>query len=129
VELKFEPGLGMVVKVKARRESRAEPEELLWSLAEHRWAPHPDDDPRTAGFGGIHWSKVVKDLHTGKFFSKSYGYWWSDASAASILVLSLTGVVLYAIPLIKKAGKKRRATAARAADTPFRTAPALETQP
>lgn len=108
VELKHEPQHGMVVKIKAAHDGRSRDREIVWSVAEQTilWRKGP---PAT-GAEPIDWQRVVHDLHTGKLFSRTHGYWWSDAAGAALVLLGLTGGVLYAIPLFKRR-QKRRGTA------------------
>ena len=125
IEVKYEKGLGMVAKVKAARSEKIEPDEVVWSITEGARVIRPEDRPHEAGVMGTNWAKVIKDLHTGKFFSKDNGYWWSDISAGAMLLLSLTGVVLYVIPLVKKrASRKNRLGAVKSQPAvPRRPAP------
>lgn len=102
IELKAEPGQGVVVKVKAPEEADVQPYEIVWSassnaIIERKGAPQQGRD----------WAKLVHDLHTGKFFSRRLGFLWSDSGALAILALGATGVVLYLIPVLKKRGKSR----------------------
>ncbi|WP_425615706.1 PepSY domain-containing protein [Anatilimnocola sp. NA78] len=129
MELKNELGHGLLVKVKVHRDYMADgPEEIVWSVNEQAIV-EKKGDPKA----GMNWGKFVHDLHTGQVFSRSYGYFWSDVSGIAILALGLTGVVLYVIPLVKKAGKKKGAakagnpavTAAALAKKANRPAPAL----
>jgi hypothetical protein len=121
LELKNEPGYGMVVKLKVDRSARTGPEEIVWSFAEQA-VVEKKGDPKE----GMSWHKVVHDLHTGQIFSHEYGYFWSDISGLAILLLGGTGVVLYVIPLVKKAGKKKPAkSAAKPATTGENGSPAL----
>jgi hypothetical protein len=108
IELRNEPGLGPVVKVKIMESAGLEgPEEIVWSVAAAQIVERKGD-PRD----GMDWAKLVHDLHTGKFFSKNLGFLWSDSSALSILLLGITGVVLYVLPIFKKrANQKKRAGA------------------
>jgi uncharacterized iron-regulated membrane protein len=103
IELKDEPGYGLVVKVKAPEDSDVKPYEIVWSASTGS-VIEKKGDPRN----GTDWAKVVHDLHTGKFFSKQFGFIWSDSSALAILALGITGVVLYLIPVLKKRAKKKR---------------------
>lgn len=103
IELKNEPGLGLVVKVKAPEGSKIRPYEIVWSAAQGN-VIEKKGDPKA----GTDWAMIVHDLHTGKFFSKQFGFIWSDSSAIAIVALSLTGVVLYLIPVLKKRNKKKR---------------------
>lgn len=105
IELKNEPGAGMVVKVKADEESGVIPYEIVYSLALGEVIERKGD-----AAAGVDWAKIVHDLHTGKFFSRSAGFLWSDAGASAILFLGGTGLVLYLIPIFKKQAKRRRET-------------------
>jgi len=118
IELKSEPGMGLVVKVKASEESDIRPYEIVWSANAGRIVERKGD-PKA----GTDWAKIVHDLHTGKFFSRQYGFLWSDSSALAILALGVTGVVLYAIPALKKRAKKQKAS------VPVTVRPALPRTP
>jgi uncharacterized iron-regulated membrane protein len=102
IELRDEPRYGFVVKVKAREDAGRRPYEIVWSATTGAIL-EKKGDPQA----GVDWAKVVHDLHTGKFFSKEYGFLWSDATGFAILALSVTGVVLYLIPVLKKREKRR----------------------
>lgn len=108
VELRDENDYGLVVKVKASHEVFQPDREIVWSVASHEIVMKRGDKAE-----GIQWNKVVHDLHTGKFFSDMYGFWWSDLTGIAILALSATGVVLYIIPLSKKWNKKKQPATAR----------------
>ncbi len=97
IELKDQPGYGLVVIVKTPKESGIQPEEIVWSVAD-RAIVHKKGD-KAAGWN---WGKIIKELHTGKLFSGNFGFLWSDASAVSILLLLSTGIVLYIIPYLLK---------------------------
>lgn len=112
IELKREHDLGLVVKVKADEESDVRPYEIIWSVADARVIERKGD-PKN----GTDWAKIVHDLHTGKFFSKRYGFVWSDSGAMAIMALGLTGVVLYTIPVLKKRAKKKAKAAIPTAST------------
>jgi len=122
IELKQEPRLGLVVKVKAPESADVRPYEIVWSVRD-RAVVEKKGDPR----GGLDWAKVVHDLHTGRFFSKQFGFLWSDSGAVAILALGITGVVLYLIPVMKKRAKRRKAAAAQ--NPPSRRVPALAAVP
>jgi len=103
IELKNEPMHGLVVKVKISEEAEVRPYEIIWAANTGR-VVEKKGDPNA----GTDWAKVVHDLHTGKIFSKKYGYFWSDSAALAILALGVTGVVLYCIPLLKKRAKQKK---------------------
>lgn len=120
IELKHEERYGLVVKVKALEHSPLQGAELFWSVAQQQpvlWkerAPAPVQID-AAGAQRVDWAKVVMDLHTGKIFGAAYGWLWSDLTAAAILVLGISGLVMYGITWSKKrAGRRRQAQAARA---------------
>jgi hypothetical protein len=102
VELKHEPDMGLVVKVKAAKSANVAPEEVVWSLSQAALLTREEDEP-----GAWNWQKIVHDLHTGKIFSEHYGFWWSDLTGLSIVLLTGTGLVLYLIPVFKKSAKRR----------------------
>lgn len=105
IELKQEPALGLVVKIRAVDDANVRPYEITWS-AEWACVLEQKGDPAS----GTDWAKLVHDLHTGKFLNRSFGFLWSDLSALALIVLSATGVVLYAIPFLKKRAKRARNT-------------------
>jgi hypothetical protein len=100
IEFKQEPGYGLVVKVKADKRSEMHEQEVIYSVAEGQ----PMVEVKKGNW--------VLDLHTGKIFSRLWGYWWSDAAAVALVALSITGVVLYVIPLVKKRQKKKKSAIA-----------------
>lgn len=129
IELKQEPGEGVVVKVKASsvtsKQMSDEPEEIIWSVSKNTLVPMHHETYVKAD-GGTNWAKVCKDLHTGKFFSKSVGFLWSDLAALALILLSFTGLVLYIIPIVKKrAAKKRAALAGPIAKRPMPVVPPI----
>ncbi|GIX04086.1 MAG: hypothetical protein KatS3mg113_1092 [Planctomycetaceae bacterium] len=96
------------VKLKAAVEQPGVPYELVWSsrsaqIVEVKGGKQP-------GQAGYNWAKLVHDLHTGRFFSRQYGYLWSDTAALAILGLGMTGVVLYVIPFWKRHRKRQHAS-------------------
>jgi len=101
IEFRNEPGYGLVVKVKAEKGLRLSPDEIVWSVDAQQIVEKKGDMA-----GGTDWAKFVHDLHTGAIFNREYGFLWSDISAGAILLLSLTGIVLYSIPVWKKFQKK-----------------------
>lgn len=103
IELKQEPDLGVVVKVKASREAGVRPEEIVWSVEDQMIVEKKGDPAK-----GTEWNKVVHDLHTGKFFSDRFGFLWSDSGALALVLLGVTGIVLYVIPLRKRMAKRRK---------------------
>lgn len=107
VELKHEPGYGLIVKVKATKESMAMPEEIVWSVQDGAVVDMHGDMA-----AGRDWAKLVHDLHTGKFFGDKFGFLWADSGAIALGALGLTGVVLYLIPIFKKRAKKSKAAIA-----------------
>jgi len=103
IELKQEPGYGLIVKVKAPNDSRVVPEEVVWSIDQAKLV-----SLHQGAMGKTDWAKLVHELHTGKFFSRHFGFLWSDSGAAALLLLGATGVVLYSIPIFKKRAKKQK---------------------
>jgi hypothetical protein len=108
VQLKDEPGYGLVVKVKVPEHSNLVPEEIIYSVAAKEVVMRRGEKGE-----GYPLHKIIHDLHTGKIFSKDYGVLWSDISAGSILMLSMTGLVLYLIPIWKKRNKPKKSTAGK----------------
>jgi hypothetical protein len=108
IELKHEAQRGMVVKIKAAHDERTSDREIVWSVSQG--AIVGGKGPPLTGKVPIDWQRLVHDLHTGKIFSHTYGYWWSDAAGVALVLLGMTGGVLYAIPLLKKRQKRRGAS-------------------
>lgn len=103
VELKHEAASGLVVKVKAIESANVVPEEIVWSVAQSQIIGR-----KGAPGEGTDWAKIVHDLHTGKFFSKSLGYFWSDSASLTILFLGFSGVILFVVPILKRRGNRQR---------------------
>lgn len=105
IELKDEPGYGMVVKVKVSPRldlDMDQPEEIVWSTARQTVVA------RKGIAAERDWAELVHDLHTGKFFGKQYGFFWSDAGSVAIVFLGGSGVILFAVPLVKKRKNRKR---------------------
>lgn len=98
IELKDEPGYGLVVKVMAHKSASAKPKEFIISAHSGEILEEKE-----------HEGNWIKELHTGELFHHDWGVLMSDTSAIAILALSATGVVLYVIPLWKKRQKKSKA--------------------
>ncbi|HVJ69381.1 MAG TPA: PepSY-associated TM helix domain-containing protein [Caulifigura sp.] len=61
------------------------------------------------GKGELNWGKIVDDLHTGKIFGTA-GKLTVDLTSIVIILLTLSGIYLWAVPwLRKRKGRKRRA--------------------
>ncbi len=96
IQIKNEHGCGLVVKLKARGPVPAGcTRELVWSIAENRVL---------AAEGGPNW---LADLHTGRIFSHTWGFLWSDIAGVTLVVLAITGVVLYCLPWLRRRAKAR----------------------
>jgi hypothetical protein len=108
VQLKDEPGYGLVVKVKVPEHANLQPEEIIYSVASREVVARKGEKGE-----GYPLHKIIHDLHTGKIFSKGYGVLWSDFSGGAIVLLSLTGLVLYVIPLLKKRGKIKKGSVSK----------------
>ncbi len=60
------------------------------------------------GKTSLDWGKIVEDLHNGKIFG-IFGKLTADTASAAIIVLVLTGIYLWVVPLLrKKRGKGAR---------------------
>jgi hypothetical protein len=103
IELRNEPGLGLIVKVKLPERATAIPNEIFWSVAEQRIVARKGDPA-----DGFDTAKLIHDLHTGMFFSDRFGFVWSDSGALAILFLGGTGLILYVLPGMKKRANRRR---------------------
>jgi hypothetical protein len=112
IELKHEPDYGLVVKMKVPEDSRLEPEEIVWSAVDQAVISGKNIPKEKKGgkadAAETDWAKLVHDLHTGKFFSKNWGFLWSDSGATAIILLAVTGLILYALPFLKKRNNRRR---------------------
>ncbi len=53
------------------------------------------------GRSALHWPKIVADVHTGKILGVA-GKLMVDVTSGVIIALSLTGVYLWAVPLLRK---------------------------
>jgi uncharacterized iron-regulated membrane protein len=96
VELKNEPDYGLVVKVMSHKSAGVKPREFIFSADTGEILEEREE--------GGNW---IKELHTGELFHHDWGVIFSDTSAIAILALSVTGIVLYAIPVWKKRQKKK----------------------
>lgn len=116
VELKTERGR-LVYKLK-----QGEGRELLVDAAtgelrrkdEHKEGykeSYQADREDKAGYGGYDWGKIIKDLHTGKIGGDA-GKLLTDLVAIMIILLTLSGLYLWAVPKLRKR-KAARATAVR----------------
>jgi hypothetical protein len=109
-EIKNDPEFGMIVKVVSYQKTKETPYEFSLSIASKEIVSRKGGPRLANGQGGTDWAKIVHDLHTGKFFSNDFGFLWSDLGAGAIVLLGVTGVVLYVLPILKKsANQKRRA--------------------
>lgn len=112
IELKDDERLGRIVKLVSKHESADLPHELSWSIAEESIVDRKGGPKLANGQGGTDWAKVVHDLHTGKWFSANFGFLWSDLGALAILFLGITGVILYAMPIMKKRENRKKRSSA-----------------
>lgn len=55
----------------------------------------------TNGRSALHWPKIVADVHTGKIFGVA-GKLMVDVTSGVIIALALTGMYLWAAPLLRK---------------------------
>lgn len=69
----------------------------------------PRPDPK-----GMDWGKAIKDLHTGKIAGDA-GKLFVDLVAAGIILLTVTGIYLWAVPALRKR-RSARERAAREAE-------------
>jgi hypothetical protein len=71
----------------------------------------------------LNWAKIVDDLHTGKLFGTA-GKLLVDVTSGVIIALTLTGLYLFAVPMLRKRQSKARQAAnpvpARSAPRPAR---------
>jgi hypothetical protein len=107
IELKHEQELGLIVKMKVPENANLSPEEIVWS-PDYGIVETKGEKKGKGVKAETDWAKLVHDLHTGKFFSKNWGFLWSDSGALAIVCLSLTGVVLYVLPFLKKRHNRKK---------------------
>lgn len=72
---------------------------------------------------GYDWGKIIKDLHTGKIGGEA-GKLFIDLTSFVIIVLTVSGVWLWAVPKYRKAKAQREAAAKIAAAKPKTDLPA-----
>jgi uncharacterized iron-regulated membrane protein len=73
------------------------------------------------GNNSLNWAKIVDDLHTGKIFG-SVGKLTIDATSGVIILLTLSGIYLWGVPLLRKRKSgKNRSEASAVADSPRHT--------
>lgn len=81
---------------------------------------------------GYDWGKIIKDLHTGKIGGEA-GKLFVDVVAGTIILLTLSGLYLWAVPKLRK--RKAERDAAAKARAPYAgagsgsTAPSSEARP
>jgi hypothetical protein len=111
VELKAEKGQ-VVYKVKAGpgRELIIDAQSGALAAKEGHHEEHRGPDGARTG-GGINWGKLMMDLHTGKLVGGP-GKLLVDLTSFTIIVLTLTGVYLWAVPLWRKRQSARERAAA-----------------
>lgn len=98
VRLQQDHAYGWIVKVKSLPGHQTAEREILW--AADRMVPIEVAKPGSAEFyrapgGGWNWKKLVKDLHTGQVFGGLPGTLWADAAGLSIVLLGLTGFIVF----------------------------------
>jgi hypothetical protein len=78
----------------------------------------------TGGATTYNWAKIVDDLHTGKLFGTA-GKLLVDVTSGVIIALTLTGLYLWAVPILRKRQSKARQAASPvpARSTKLRVAP------
>lgn len=109
IELKDDEMYGLVVKVISVDHAPDKAHEIVWSVTSEEIVDRKGGPKLANGQGGTDWAKVVHDLHTGKWFNERFGFLWADGGALAILFLGFTGVILYALPIMKKrANRKKR---------------------
>lgn len=64
----------------------------------------------TAGTNNYNWAKIVDDLHTGKLFGTA-GMLLVDLTSGVIIALTLSGLYLWGVPLLRKRQSKARQAA------------------
>jgi hypothetical protein len=80
-------------------------------------------DARKAGM--INWAKVVDDLHSGKLFGTA-GKLMVDLTSGTIILLTLSGIYLWAVPWLRKRESARKRLAEPARAVAATTHPALQ---
>jgi uncharacterized iron-regulated membrane protein len=61
---------------------------------------------------GLDWGRLMNDLHTGKFFGGWVGKLLIDLTSLTLLVLTLSGVYLWWVPIYRKRKNAKAATMA-----------------
>ncbi len=74
-------------------------------------APQPEARPARSG---VDWGKAIRDLHTGKIGGEA-GKLLVDLVAVGIILLTLTGVYMWAVPTLRKRRSARQRAVAQAA--------------
>lgn len=63
--------------------------------------------------GSLNWGKIIKDAHTGKLFGGTAGRLLIDFTSLVIIVLTVSGVYLWAVPILRKRKAAREAAAVK----------------
>ncbi|MBI4230428.1 MAG: PepSY domain-containing protein [Planctomycetes bacterium] len=112
VNLKVEEGR-LVYKIKMSPTSGAEREMFVdaqtgaltfWKIGGYT-EEYDDGNGKTGS--GVRWGKLMMDLHTGKFFGGASGKLLIDITSFTILVLTVSGVYLWWLPLQRKRQSRR----------------------
>lgn len=100
IELKHQPGLGVIVKVRAAKGEHVAPPEVVYSTVERA----------VVSLGaGPHW---VERLHKGDlFFGPRWAFLWLDLSAAGMLIVVISGLWIWRIRPRAKPGVVQSAAA------------------
>ncbi|MEX2173852.1 MAG: PepSY-associated TM helix domain-containing protein [Pirellulaceae bacterium] len=80
---------------------------------------------KAGGATAYNWAKIVDDLHTGQIFGTA-GKLTVDVTSGVIIVLTLTGLYLWVVPLLRKRQSKSRQAAN---PVPARRSPSLDALP
>lgn len=62
----------------------------------------------------IFWGTVFKRLHVRGWLSRSFGTWFSDITAAAMVLFGLTGIVLFLMPRLRRSRNRRKRKALEA---------------
>lgn len=55
-----------------------------------------------------YWGALFKRLHVRGWLTSSFGTWFADITAASMVVFGLTGIVLFLLPRLRRRQNRRR---------------------
>jgi uncharacterized iron-regulated membrane protein len=95
---------------------------FYWIDSRYRTAIFTPDGRRV--FSSVKWKKVLSSLHARGWVGSTFGTWLADIAAAALAVFGITGLVLFALPRLRRYRNRRarlafqKASAARADVSP-----------